>query len=126
MPSMYEIYDAHSDRYHELVMREDYQGNLARALKRVARWRDAVVVEAGIGTGRVTRIGLPHVFRKDLGDSGHPPRRPLRSREPVKNQILGEALLVGHRDPGPVPLLLGLARARSKANHHPIRFEVVV
>ena len=51
MPSMYEIYDAHSDRYHELVMREDYQGNLARALKRVATWSDAVVVEAAHTTG---------------------------------------------------------------------------
>ena len=55
MPSMYTIYDHHPDRYDALVDREDHAGALRQALASVAPWDGAVVVEAGIGTGRVTR-----------------------------------------------------------------------
>lgn len=58
--SMYDIYQTEAEWYDALVAREDADGNFARALLEVAPWAGAVVVEAGIGTGRVTRIYAPH------------------------------------------------------------------
>mgnify|MGYP006277872071 FL=1 len=55
MPSMYDIYDRDARGYDALVAAEDYEGNLCRTLRGIVVWNDARVVEAGIGTGRVTR-----------------------------------------------------------------------
>jgi SAM-dependent methyltransferase len=56
VPSMYEIYDRHATEYDRLVSAEDYQGNLARHLLDLADWRGRSILEAGTGTGRLTRI----------------------------------------------------------------------
>lgn len=56
MPEMYEIYEKHADRYHELVRAEDYQENLPRKLRDLLDWRGLTVLEGGVGTGRVTRL----------------------------------------------------------------------
>ena len=56
MPTMYEIYEKHADQYDELVSVEDYQGNLRRFLLNRVEWAGAHVLEAGVGTGRVTQI----------------------------------------------------------------------
>ncbi len=56
MPQMYEIYDLHAREYDELVDAEDYEQNLTRTLHDIVEWNDAVVVEAGTGTGRVTAL----------------------------------------------------------------------
>jgi len=55
MPSMYEIYDSDAAGYDRLVNAEDYRGEFRRTLRRLVDWRGAHVVEAGVGTGRVTR-----------------------------------------------------------------------
>jgi ubiquinone/menaquinone biosynthesis C-methylase UbiE len=52
------IYREHADRYDELVRAEDHLGALARALSACAPLEGAVAVEAGCGTGRVTRLLL--------------------------------------------------------------------
>lgn len=52
---MYEIYESDAAGYDALVGAEDHEGNLCRTLRGIAVWHDARVVEAGIGTGRVTR-----------------------------------------------------------------------
>lgn len=52
---MYEIYDRDARGYDALVGAEDYEGNLCRTLRELVVWNDARVIEAGIGTGRVTR-----------------------------------------------------------------------
>lgn len=54
MPDMYEIYDHHAARYHELVQHEDADGELRKAVYEIVNWRNTRVVEAGVGTGRVT------------------------------------------------------------------------
>lgn len=56
MPSMEEIYQGHSAEYDELVDHEDYRGNLTRFLESTVDWRDKTVYEAGVGTGRVTKL----------------------------------------------------------------------
>ncbi|MFW5690037.1 MAG: class I SAM-dependent methyltransferase [Spirochaetota bacterium] len=53
--TMYEIYERDAAGYDALVAAEDHAGNLCRALREIVVWTDALVVEAGIGTGRVTR-----------------------------------------------------------------------
>ena len=50
------IYEARAHDYHELVSREDMQGNLPRALQEISDFRGKTVIELGAGTGRVTRI----------------------------------------------------------------------
>lgn len=54
-----QIYGTRARDYHELVSREDMQGNLPRALWEVADFRAKTVIELGAGTGRVTRILAP-------------------------------------------------------------------
>lgn len=56
MPDMFEIYQSHAPRYHELVLAEDYENNLGSLLHQLANWRDLSVLEAGVGTGRVTTL----------------------------------------------------------------------
>jgi glycerate-2-kinase/ubiquinone/menaquinone biosynthesis C-methylase UbiE len=53
------IYRTRAHDYHELVSREDAQGNLLPALLAVADVRKKTVIELGAGTGRVTRILAP-------------------------------------------------------------------
>ncbi len=56
MPTMYEIYEKHADRYDAMVRAEDYQGNLKSLLDSQLNWESSTVLEAGVGTGRVTQI----------------------------------------------------------------------
>lgn len=56
MPSMQEIYQKHAVSYDELINAEDYQQNLDEFLLKNIKWKNKIVYEAGIGTGRITRI----------------------------------------------------------------------
>ncbi len=53
------VYQCQADQYERLVLREDYQGNLLPALKRITSFEDRDIVELGAGTGRLTRLILP-------------------------------------------------------------------
>lgn len=53
------IFNRHAGEYHELVAREDWQGNLPRALREAAGFSGKTVVELGAGTGRVTMLVAP-------------------------------------------------------------------
>lgn len=55
------IYARHADQYDRLVSREDYQGNILRALKTIRPLDALDVVEMGAGTGRLTRLLSPLV-----------------------------------------------------------------
>jgi ubiquinone/menaquinone biosynthesis C-methylase UbiE len=50
------IYLQRASDYHELVIREDAEGNLGSALAEAADFSGTTVVELGAGTGRVTRL----------------------------------------------------------------------
>jgi SAM-dependent methyltransferase len=63
MPSMDEIYEKHASQYDELVLSEDYKKNLNRLLHSLFSWDDKIVIEAGIGTGRVTNLYVEKVKR---------------------------------------------------------------
>ena len=61
MPTMMEIYRNHSYEYDELVSAEDAEHNLKRFLQTEIDWKDKVVVEAGIGTGRLTKMYVDEI-----------------------------------------------------------------
>jgi len=72
MASMFEIYQQHADKYNELVDAEDHQGNLTRCLLELTDWTGKSVLEAGVGTGRVTTIYAKRPARiVCLDQSGH-------------------------------------------------------
>ena len=56
-----EIYTNEAQRYQQLVAREDYQGNILRALEEICDLDGLVVVEPGAGTGRLTKLLAPRV-----------------------------------------------------------------
>jgi SAM-dependent methyltransferase len=56
MPDYRDIYARDAEAYHELVLAEDYQGQLPAALNGLVRLAGARVIEVGLGTGRVTRL----------------------------------------------------------------------
>jgi ubiquinone/menaquinone biosynthesis C-methylase UbiE len=61
MPDFATIYAQHAEQYDQLVSREDYQGNLLRAFRRIRQLQGLRVAELGAGTGRVTRLLAPWV-----------------------------------------------------------------
>ena len=61
MPDEAEIYRRHAEEHARLVRREDYQGNILRALEEIAPLAGRDVVELGAGTGRLTGLLAPRV-----------------------------------------------------------------
>lgn len=55
------IYIHEADRYDLLVSREDHQQNILPALESIRSLAGCDVVEMGAGTGRLTRLLVPHV-----------------------------------------------------------------
>ena len=55
------IYNSEGARYDLLVSREDYQGNILRALAEIRPLSNLDVIELGAGTGRLTRLLAPLV-----------------------------------------------------------------
>jgi len=94
VPSMYEIYDHHAGEYDALVSHEDHESNLRKVLRGRVDWRGAVVVEAGIGTGRVTRIYVDLVNQAFGFDrSAHMLERAARNLAPWAGKLrLGTAV----------------------------------
>jgi ubiquinone/menaquinone biosynthesis C-methylase UbiE len=63
------IYGTQAAMYDRLVSREDYQGNLLRALRRIRPPDGVDVIELGAGTGRITRLLAPLAKRIVAGDA---------------------------------------------------------
>jgi ubiquinone/menaquinone biosynthesis C-methylase UbiE len=53
------IYQTDGDRYETLIAREDYQGNISRALNEIIKVDGLDVVDLGAGTGRLTLMLAP-------------------------------------------------------------------
>jgi ubiquinone/menaquinone biosynthesis C-methylase UbiE len=61
MPDHKAIYNEEAVNYERLVSREDFQGNILKAIQAVLPLQGIDVVETGAGTGRVTRLLAPFV-----------------------------------------------------------------
>ena len=53
------IYQSEGDRYEAMVSREDYQGNIPRAIEEIIRVDGLDVLDLGAGTGRLTLLLAP-------------------------------------------------------------------
>jgi ubiquinone/menaquinone biosynthesis C-methylase UbiE len=53
------IYQSEGDRYEALISREDYQGNIPRAIDEILRVDGLDVLDLGAGTGRLTLLLAP-------------------------------------------------------------------
>lgn len=61
MPTQEEIYKTEGDKYEALIAREDYQGNILKALTEITDLENRLVLDLGAGTGRLTCLLAPHV-----------------------------------------------------------------
>jgi len=61
LPTHSEIYTSHAAEYEQLVSREDYQGNILRAIQRILPLDGLEVLDLGSGTGRLACLLAPHV-----------------------------------------------------------------
>jgi predicted RNA methylase len=61
MPDYRDIYqdESHAQRYHQLVSREDYQGNLLYEIRRHCDLAHVDALDMGCGTGRVAACWRP-------------------------------------------------------------------
>ena len=60
MPTQEEIYKTEGDKYEALIAREDYQGNIMKALREITPLENRVVYDLGAGTGRLACLLAPH------------------------------------------------------------------
>ncbi|HCK66566.1 MAG TPA: class I SAM-dependent methyltransferase [Anaerolineae bacterium] len=61
MPTQEEIYKTEGDKYEALIAREDYQGNILKALTEITDLQNRLVLDLGAGTGRLTCLLAPYV-----------------------------------------------------------------
>lgn len=61
MPDYETIYQTRAVDYDRLVAREDYQGNIVRAIEAIRPLAGSDVIEFGAGTGRLTSLLAPRV-----------------------------------------------------------------
>ena len=50
------IYQSDGDRYEALIAREDYQGNILRAIEEILKVDGLDILDLGAGTGRLTLL----------------------------------------------------------------------
>src|SRR3972149_1743978 len=74
------IYQSDADRYDALVSREDYRGNIRRALEEIVSPDDLDVLDLGAGTGRLTLILAPRAKSIRAFDSSAEMLRVCRER----------------------------------------------
>ena len=65
------IYRERAHDYERLIAREDFRGNILKALKDIVDMRDIDVVEMGAGTGRLTRLVVRYAKRVAAFDQSH-------------------------------------------------------
>lgn len=63
MPTQEEIYKTEGDKYEALIAREDYQGNIIKALREIMPLENRIVLDLGAGTGRLACLLAPIVDR---------------------------------------------------------------
>ena len=92
------IYQSDADRYDALVSREDYQGNIRRALEEIVSPDDLDVLDLGAGTGRLTLILAPRAKSIRAFDSSAEMLRVCRERLIASGLSNWQVDLADHRN----------------------------
>lgn len=87
MPEHSRTYQQDADRYHELVMAEDYQHNLNALLQPLLTGKNWHCLELGAGTGRLTRMVLPWVQTLTAMDLALPMLKKAQAVLPVGGHL---------------------------------------
>lgn len=61
MPKEKDVYHQHAGKYDRLIQREDYQGNILRAIQSLTTLEGKEILDLGTGTGRLIRVLSPYV-----------------------------------------------------------------
>ncbi|MCX6016263.1 MAG: class I SAM-dependent methyltransferase [Chloroflexales bacterium] len=90
MPDYRDIYQniPQAQRYHQLVSREDYQGNLLYEIRRLCNLAEADALDMGCGTGRVAALLAPHVRNLTVCDRAPAMLSVARQVLPAKTIIM--------------------------------------
>jgi SAM-dependent methyltransferase len=72
LPDSLQIYQNDAQRYHTLISREDYEGNLLPAILKIDPLTDQDVIELGAGTGRLSCLIAPRVKSLLISDLSLP------------------------------------------------------
>jgi ubiquinone/menaquinone biosynthesis C-methylase UbiE len=102
------IYSGKALPYHELVVREDVEGNLPAALRDIVDLSGRTVVEMGAGTGRVTKIVAAAAARVLAFDRS--PHMLDRAREYLADEVM-RCVTLAAADNDAIPLPNGSADA---------------
>ncbi len=97
MPDHKSIYSQEADNYQRLVSREDYQGNILKAIRKVMPIENIDVVELGAGTGRLTCLLAPFVHSIQAFDNAEAMLQVARDRLSEMGLTNWSAQVADHR-----------------------------
>ncbi|MCI0550674.1 MAG: class I SAM-dependent methyltransferase [Anaerolineae bacterium] len=91
------IYQSEGDRYEALISREDYQGNIPRAIDEIVSVDGLDVLDLGAGTGRLTLMLAPRVKSIRAFDASAEMLRVCRERLMVSGLSNWQVDVADHR-----------------------------
>lgn len=97
MPTQEEIYQTEGDKYEALIAREDYQGNILKALTEITDLENRLVLDLGAGTGRLTCLLAPIVKRIHAFDVSEEMLRVCREKLSKTNLLNWKIDVADHR-----------------------------
>ncbi len=102
MPDNKTVYARHGNEYEALIVREDYQGNIPRAIDEIINVEGLDVLDLGAGTGRLTLMLAPRVKSIQAFDASAEMLRVCRERLLVSGLSNWQVEVADHRQL-PVP-----------------------
>jgi ubiquinone/menaquinone biosynthesis C-methylase UbiE len=91
------IYQTEGDRYEALISREDYQGNIMKALEKIVNPDSLDVLDLGAGTGRLTLLLAPRARSMRAFDVSEEMLRVCRQRLEASGLFNWEVKVADHR-----------------------------
>lgn len=92
-----QIYRTEGDRYEALIVREDYQGNIMKALEEIVNFDGLDILDLGAGTGRLAVMLAPRAKSMRAFDVSEEMLRVCRQRLEASGLSNWEAEVADHR-----------------------------
>jgi len=92
-----QIYQNDGDRYEALIAREDYQGNIEKALDEIVKVDDLDVLDLGAGTGRLAVLLAPRTKSMRAFDTAEEMLRVCREKFTAKGLSNWQVDVADHR-----------------------------